>query len=216
MEGNEKMPIIGVVKNFHYESLHSEISPYVFKLKNENINYGFISLRLSKDGNANTIKEIEKIWGKFAPDTPLQYYFMDQDFAQKYKEEKQNAQLSVLFTFLAIIIAALGLFGLTSITIEQRTKEIGIRKTMGASIKSILFLISKEFILLISIATIIAWPVIYFIAKNWLQNFYYRISFRPLDFLAGLFIAIVIAMITISYRTIISVKANPVEALRYE
>jgi putative ABC transport system permease protein len=216
MDDNVKMPIIGVVRDFHYESLHSEIYPYLFRVKNENINYGFISLRLSKNANANTIKEIEKIWGKFAPNAPLQYYFMDQDFAQKYKEEKQNAQLSVLFSFLAIIIAALGLFGLTAITIEQRTKEIGIRKTMGASVSSILYLLSKEFLVLVSVSTIIAWPLIYLIARNWLQNYYYRINLQPFDFLAGLFIAVIIALLTIGYRTLMSARANPVEALRYE
>lgn len=216
VSGDQKLPIIGVVKDFHFESLQNEINPYVFRFKNDNINYGYISLRLSKNAGSNTLNEIEKVWAKFAPGTPVQYYFIDQDFAQKYKEEKQNAQLSVLFTFLAIIIASLGLFGLTSIAIEQRTKEVGIRKSMGASAISILYLFSKEFLVLVSVSTILAWPVIYLIAKNWLQNYYYRITPGLFDFLAELFIALIIAMITISYRTIISARANPVNALRYE
>jgi putative ABC transport system permease protein len=216
VSGDQKVPIIGVVKDFHFESLQNEINPYIFRFKNDNINYGYISLRLTNNAGSNTLNEIEKVWEKFAPGTPIQYYFIDRDFAQKYKEEKQNAQLSVLFTFLAIIIAALGLFGLTSIALEQRTKEVGIRKSMGASATSILYLLSKEFMLLVSVSTILAWPIIYLIAKNWLQNYYYRIALRPFDFLAGLIIALIIAMITIGYRTIISARANPVDSLRYE
>jgi putative ABC transport system permease protein len=216
ISGNEKLTIIGIVKDFHFETLQKEISPYIFKLKNDNINYGYISIRLSTKATANTITKIEKVWKAFASNDPLQYFYMDQDFAQKYKEEKQNAQLSVLFSIIAIIIASLGLFGLTSFTIEQRTKEIGIRKTMGASLGSVFYLISKEFIILISISTLIAWPLIFYVAKNWLQNYYYRITLRPLDFLIGFMIAILITMVTISYRTIKSIRTNPVEALKYE
>jgi len=216
IDTDTKLNIIGVAKNFHFESLQNPINPYVFRVKNENNNWGFISIKLSKSYTSNTIIEIEKVWKEYASNDPLKYFFMDQDFDQKYKEEKQNAQLSVIFSFLAIIIAALGLFGLTSLAIEQRTKEIGIRKTMGASVKSIYYLISKEFIILISIATLIAWPLIYFIANNWLQNYYYRIKLRPFDFLSGFLISIVIALLIISYRTIKTARTNPIEALRYE
>jgi putative ABC transport system permease protein len=215
VEGDNKLSIIGVVRNFHYEALQTEINPYIFRLK-EKTNYGFISLKLSKNATASTIKEIEKVWKDYASNDPIQYFFMDQDFALKYKEEKQNAQLSVIFSILAIIVAALGLFGLTSFTIEQRTKEIGIRKTMGTPLISIFYLISKEFIILVSISTVIAWPLIYFIANNWLQNYYYRITLSPSDFLIGFIIAFVITLITISYRTIKLALTNPIEALRFE
>jgi putative ABC transport system permease protein len=214
--GREMLAIVGVVKNFHFESLQNEIKPYMFKFKNKNMNWRYTSVRLSPKATANTITEIEKVWKKFTSNDPFQYFFMDQDFARKYKEERQYAQLSVIFSILAIIIASLGLFGLTSFTIEQRTKEIGVRKTMGASMASIFYLISKEFILLVSISTLIAWPLIYYIANNWLQNYYYRITIRPFDFLVGFMIVIIIALITISYRTIKSARTNPVEALRYE
>ena len=216
INGDEKLTIIGVVKDFHFESLQNEINPYVFKFKKSDINWGFISIRLTKKASSNTIKEIEKVWKEYSSNEPLQYFFMDQDFALKYKEEKQNAQLSVIFSILAIVIAALGLFGLTSFSIEQRTKEIGIRKTMGASVKSLLYLITKEFILLVIVATLIAWPLIYFIGNNWLQNYYYRISLRPFDFLAGFLIALAIAIITIAFKTIKTARTNPIEALRYE
>ncbi len=216
ISGNDKQTIIGVVKNFNFESLRSEISPYIFRPKGENRNYGYISVRLSKKVTANTIKKVEEAWNEYAPDKPFQYFFMDQDFASKYKDERQNARLSVLFTILALVIASLGLFGLVSFTIEQRTKEIGIRKIMGASVASIFYLVSREFILLVFISALISWLLIYFIARNWLQNFYYRINLQPLDFLTGLIIAFVIAFITIGYRIIKSARTNPVEALRYE
>jgi putative ABC transport system permease protein len=204
------------LSEFSLESLHRDIDPYIFRTKNNNNNYGYISVRLSTGATAKTIKEIEKAWNEFASNEPFQYFFMDQDFAQKYKEERQSAQLSVIFSILAIIIASLGLFGLTSFTIEQRTKEIGVRKTMGASLASIFYLITKEFVFLVFLSAVISWPFLFVIAKNWLQNYYYRISLRPFDFLAGFIIAVVIALITISYRTIQSARTDPVETLRYE
>jgi putative ABC transport system permease protein len=146
----------------------------------------------------------------------LQYFFLDQDFAQKYREEKQSAQLAAVFSILAIIIASLGLFGLTSFTMEKRTKEIGIRKILGSSTASILYLVMKDFMIFLSISALISWPVIYFAARNWLENYHYKIHLRPFDFLSGFIAALVIAMITISYRTIKSATTNPVEALRYE
>jgi putative ABC transport system permease protein len=216
IDGYERLNLVGVVKNFHYESLQSQINPYIFRLKDDGSNYGFFSIRLSTKASEKTIREIEKVWDEFASDNPLQYFFMDQEFAQKYKEEKQSAQLSAIFSILAVIIASLGLFGLTSFTIEQRTKEIGIRKSMGATASGIFYLVSKEFIFLVSISTLIAWPLIYFLAKKWLQNFYYRTEIRPLDFLIGFLVAIAVAVFTISYRTIKTARTNPVEALRYE
>ena len=216
IDGQKKFPIIGVVKDFHYESMRAEISPYVLRFKTENDNYGYFSLRLSKNASSVSIREVENIWKKFAPETPMQYYFLDQDFDQKYKEEKQNSRLAILFTILAIFIAGLGLFGLTSISIEQRTKEIGIRKTMGATPAEIIFILSKEFVMIVSIATIIAWPIIFLLAKNWLQNYYYRINLKAVDFIAGLLIAVLITIIVIGYHTIKSSRSNPVDALRYE
>jgi len=212
----EKLSVVGVVKNFHFESLQNKINPYMFKFKGDSNNYGYYSLRLTPGATSHTIKQIERVWNEFATDDPFQYFFMDQEFAQKYREEKQNAQLSIIFSILAIIIASLGLFGLTSFTIEQRTKEIGIRKTMGAGMFSIFYVITREFILLVSISTLISWPLIYFVAQNWLQHYYYRISLRPFDFLSGFLISLVIALLTISFRTLRSARMNPVEALRYE
>ena len=212
----EYLPIIGVVSNFHFESLRNEIAPYLFIFKKEDNNWGYISIRLAAGNTANTIKEIEKVWREFSANDPMQYFFMDKDFERLYKEEKQSASLSVLFTFLAILIASLGLFGLTSFTVEQRTKEMGVRKAMGATVSSLFVLISKEIVALVCISTLIAWPMVYFISKNWLQNYYYRIDLPVFDFLLGFIIAISIAILTISYRTIKSAMVNPSESLRYE
>jgi putative ABC transport system permease protein len=216
VNGNERIPIIGVVKNFHYQSLQTGINPYVFRLKTDDDNYGYISIRLSAKASAKTIREIEKVWDEFTVNDSFQFFFMDQDFAQKYKEEKQSARLSLIFSIMAIIIACLGLFGLMSFTIEQRTKEIGIRKSMGASVTGIFYLITREIILLVFVSTLISWPLIYYVANNWLKNYYYRINLRPYDFLLGFLVALTIALATVVFHAIKLSKTNPVEALRYE
>jgi len=210
------LPIIGVVNDFDSESLRSEISPNIFKFKSKDNNWGYFSIRLSKGTSVATINEIEKVWKEYTSNDPLQYFFMDKDFEKLYKEEKQSANLAVLFTALAILIASLGLFGLTSFTIEQRTKEMGVRKAMGAKVSTLFFLISKEIVVLISISTLIAWPIIYFVSKSWLQNYHYRIGLPLFDFILGFVVAIVIALITISHRTLKAARVNPAESLRYE
>jgi putative ABC transport system permease protein len=147
---------------------------------------------------------------------PLQYYFVDADFERMYIQEKQNAQMAVIFAVLAIFIAALGLFGLTSFTVEQRTKEIGVRKAMGSSIAGIYVEISKEIVVLVSISALIAWPIIYYLAGKWLQNFYFKIDPDVFSFVAGLTIALGIAVITISYRVLKAARVNPAQSLKYE
>jgi putative ABC transport system permease protein len=210
------IPIVGVSNNFHFQSLHNRINPYIMRFKIEGFNFGFVSIKFEGNATSATIDQIETVWKKFASNNPLQYFFMNNDFNQMYKVERQNAQLSVLFAILGILIAALGLFGLTSFTIEQRTKEVGVRKALGATNSSVFYLISKEIIVLVCIATLIAWPLIYFAANKWLQNYYYRIDLQIMEFVLGFLIAISIALITISYRTIKSVRINPALTLRYE
>lgn len=210
------MPIIGVVEDFHFRSLHSRIEPYMFRFKNEDIQWGFVSVRINPESPNKTLQEIEKVWKSFTLNEPMQYFFLDEDLKTLYNEEQQNAKLSIVFTILAIVIASLGLFGLTSFTVEQRTKEIGIRKALGASVGTIFYLISKEIIILVSISTVIAWPLIFIIARNWLQNYHYKITLNVFDFLIGFIIAIAIAVITISYRTLKTARLNPSESLRYE
>ena len=210
------MPIIGVCNDFHFQSLHSRINPYILRFKGEENNWGYVTVKFNSDANVKSIKQIEDIWKRFASNNPLQYFFMSDDFSHMYKAERQNAELSIVFAILGIFIAALGLFGLTSFTIEQRTKEVGVRKALGASGLSIIYLISKEIVMLVCIATAVAWPLIYFIARNWLHNYYYRIHLHLFEFIIGFVVAILIALGTISYKTMKSVKINPANTLRYE
>jgi putative ABC transport system permease protein len=211
-----EMPIIGLVKDFHYESLRNDIMPYVFRFKNEDIRWGYISIRLSPQASSDIISRIENVWASYTGNEPMQHFFMEKDFERMYKEEKQNGQLSILFTILGIMIASLGLYGLTSFTVISRTKEIGVRKTFGASITDIWYLISKEIIILLTISTVLAWPLVYWVADIWLRNYHYRIDLRLTDFIAGFLIALAIALLTTSYRTILAASSNPSISLRYE
>jgi putative ABC transport system permease protein len=208
--------IIGVVKNFNFESLRNPISPYMLQFKKDNILWGYLSVKLNGQNIAQTISEIEKVWKEYLADDPLQYYFLDEDFEQMYSQEKQNAQMAVIFSILAIFIAGLGLYGLTSFTVEQRTKEIGVRKAMGSSAIGIYYVISKEIMVLVTISAIISWPVIYYAAGNWLENFHYRINLGIFIFLAGLGIALTIALVTISYKVLQAARLNPAQSLKYE
>jgi putative ABC transport system permease protein len=210
------LPIIGVVKDFNFESLRNPINPYIFKFQNDNMLWGYLTVKIAALNYSNTITQIENKWKEYTANNPLQYYFLDEDFEQMYIQEKQNAQMAVIFSILAIFIAALGLFGLTSFTVEQRTKEIGVRKAMGSSVTGIYIVISKEVIILVSISALIAWPIIYYIAGRWLENFYYRINLGVFSFVAGLTVALGIAILTISYRILRAARVNPAQSLKYE
>jgi putative ABC transport system permease protein len=212
----EYLPILGVVKNFNFESLRNPIEPYILKFQNDGMLWGYVTVKISALNYTNTISQIEKVWKEFMSNDPMQYYFLDKDFEQMYKQEKQNAQMAVIFSILAIFIAALGLFGLTSFTVEQRTKEIGVRKAMGSSVTGIYIVISREVIILVSVSALLAWPLIYFLADKWLQNFYYRINLGAMSFVAGLTIALGIALLTISYRILRAARVNPSQSLKYE
>jgi putative ABC transport system permease protein len=216
IEGNKYLPILGVVRNFNFESLQNPIQPYIFKLENENTMWGYITVKLSALNYSTTISAIEAAWKEYSGNSPMQYFFVNEDFERMYKQENQNAKLAVIFATLAIFIASLGLFGLTSYTVEQRTKEIGVRKAMGSSVIGIYLEISKEIIVLVSISALIAWPMIYYIAGRWLENFYYRISPGVFSFIAGFAIALGIAIFTISIRVIKAARMNPARSLKYE
>ena len=209
-------PVLGVVKNFNFESLRNPINPYIMKVQDRNFFWGYVTVRLRPGDLEKTIAAIEAKWNEFVPGSPMQYYFLDEDFEKMYIQEKQNAQMAVIFSILAIFIAALGLFGLTSFTVEQRTKEIGVRKAMGSSIGGIYVEISKEIVILVSISALIAWPVMYYWSGKWLENFYFRISPGLFSFASGLIIAIGIALLTISYRIMKAARVNPAQSLKYE
>jgi putative ABC transport system permease protein len=209
-------PVIGVVKNFNFESLRNPVNPYIMKFQDKRMLWGYITVRLKPGDYSKTIAAIEAKWKEFVPNSPLSYYFLDEDFEKMYIQEKQNAQMAVIFSILAILIATLGLFGLTSYTVEQRTKEIGVRKAMGSSIGGIYVEISKEIVILVSISALLAWPVVYYWAGKWLENFYFRINVGLFSFIAGLIIAMGIAVATISYRIMRAARINPAQSLKYE
>ena len=206
--------IVGVAKDFHYESVHQRIRPLLIFLNRGQT--AFLPIRLSTTDYSGTISEIEKLWKKFVPDKPIEYYFLNENFNQLYREEQKTGQIFTTFSIISILIACLGLLGLASFTAERRTKEIGIRKVMGASTSRIILLLSKEFIKWVLIANIIAWPVAYYFMNSWLESFAYRISFPYGILFVSASLAIIIALITVSSQAIRAANSNPVKSLRYE
>ncbi|OFY66979.1 MAG: hypothetical protein A2Y71_15990, partial [Bacteroidetes bacterium RBG_13_42_15] len=208
--------VIGIVKDFHFTSLREVIQPYIFLNAGSQQNWGYFSIKMMPENVNQTVKQVEKIWKDFTNDYPIQYFFMDEDFNRQYQEDRRTGSLSLVFGILAIFIASLGLYGLTSFTVEQRTKEIGIRKIQGADISMIIYLMLKESTIMIAIATVIGWVLSYLYLSNWLENYSYRISLSPADFILSLVIILLISWLTISYWTIKAARTNPAEALRYE
>ena len=206
--------IIGVVSDFHIGSLKQEIKPLVLPYLRRLPMY--IAIRLHPGNVAEAISAVEKTWKKLAPNQPFSYTFLDQDYARLYNREQQMSHVFQIFSGLAILIACLGLFGLAAFTTQQRTKEIGIRKILGASVSGIIYLLSKDFLKLVIIANIIAWPIAYYAMNQWLQGFAYRINLGIGTFILSGLIALLIAILTVSYQAIKAARANPVEALRYE
>jgi len=209
--------IIGVVKNYHHVSLHREIMPHIFNINPRN--YGslrFIFIKIASENIPNTLEYIRETTMTFAPDYPYEYSFLDQGVGDLYQAEQKLGEIFSTFAFLAIFISCLGIFGLASFTAERRTKEIGIRKVLGASISSIMVLLSKEFSRWILLANVIAWPIGWFAMHKWLQNFAYRSSLNPLLFLLAGLLSLVIAALPVSYQAIKAAVADPIDSLRYE
>jgi putative ABC transport system permease protein len=209
-------PIIGIVKDFIFETQKNQIAPFIFRLKPENNWNGYITVKISPQNYRETIRKIETSWKEFTRDEPIKYTFVDDIIKQLYTTERQNSHIAVISSILALFIAALGLYGLTSYTVENRTKEIGVRKAMGSSVLNISYRISRETVILVAISAILSFPVIYYVSGKWLENFYYRISPGALTFLGGLITVMMIALLTISYRTIKAARVNPAHSLRYE
>jgi len=212
----ESFQIAGVLKDFHIRSLHRPIGPYLILPASEDQQWGYLSVKVSPEGMSQTVDRIEQTWKKFTDNDPMLYFFMDNEYASLYQEEQRSSSLAVAFAVLTIFIASLGLFGLTSYTAEQRTREIGIRKAMGSSVSGIVQMIGKETLRLILLALVISWPLAYYFLVNWLTNYPYRVSLQPWDFIATLLIIVVVAFITISYQTIRAARKNPAHSLRYE
>ena len=208
-----KYHVIGVVRDFNFNSLHDVVTPLVFLLEPQN---GSIAFRVNTANIGNLISSIQQIYKRAAPGQPFRYSFMDADFNKTYRAEQKMAGLSITFSILAILIACLGLFGLITYAATQRTKEIGIRKVLGASISNVVTMLSKDFLKLVLIAALIAFPVGWWAMNKWLQSFAYRIHVSWWIFLVAGITAILIALITVSFQAIKAAVANPVESLRTE
>lgn len=210
----ERGRIVGVVKDFHLRSLHSPIEPLYIYLSESD--FSNVAIKIKSTNIPATIDYVEGVFKKLSPNYPFSYSFFDEVFERAYFTERRMGRVFGAFAILAIFIACLGLFGLAIFAAEQRIKEIGIRKVLGASVLKIFMLLSKEFIRWVLLANFIAWPIAYFAMNRWLQNFAYRINIGIVAFLISGGTALLIAYLTVSYQSIKSARANPVDSLRYE
>jgi putative ABC transport system permease protein len=214
----EKMDytVRGIVKDSHFESLHNAVNPIAITLLPEKSHAQYLAVRISGNKMPETLAYIEKVWKKFVVDEPFDYYLLDEELDALYNEEETTANIFAIFSFLAIFIAILGLLGMASHTAEQKTREIGIRKAMGASMPKITVMLSTQFTRWVVWANLIAFPVAYAGMKLWLGKFAYHINMEAWFFLLAAILALFIALITVSFQAIRSARANPVLALQYE
>ncbi|MFC2167231.1 FtsX-like permease family protein, partial [Acidobacteriota bacterium] len=207
--------IIGVVKNFHIESLHEVIQPVIISL-GRNDPFRFLSIRIDKDNVSGTLNELRQKWIGIFPGVPFKYSFFDEDFDALYKAEDRLGKIFVYFTVLALVIACLGLLGLAAFVSQRRAKEIGIRKVLGANSAQVVLLLLKEFVILVGVANIIAWPLAYVLMRGWLQNFAYRISISLVIFIIAGFLALILAVLTVGFQSLKTATSDPVKSIRYE
>ena len=210
-------PIVGVVEDFHFQSLHQEILPLVMS----HIHYGDgrvgqVALRIAGDDVQNTLAALEDIWKGFGTDMPFEFSFLTDELNQLYEQEQRAARVFGLFAGLAILIACLGLLGLAAFSAERRTKEIGIRKVLGATGRNIIVLLSRDFVRLVLVAFVVAVPVAYLAMQRWLEDFAFRIELGPAVFALAGGGALLIALLTVSFQAIRAAMTNPVDSLRYE
>jgi hypothetical protein len=211
----KKGTIIGVLKDFHFNSLHTQINPLILRL-GENLEWGSALVRTEPGKTKQALASLEKICKELNPKFPFTYKFSDEEYQKLYKSEQIIGQLANCFAFLAIFISCLGLLGLVIFASEQRAKEFGIRKVLGASPVSLFKLLSKEFLALVLIAMVVASPLAWIEMNNWLQNYVYRISISWWMFAVAGALALLIALITVSFQAIKAAIANPVNNLRTE
>ncbi len=213
-DGMEDATIIGVVKDFHLYSKQEDIEPLMMYINPEY--YNMIGVRIEPNDAASTLAYMEDKWKQIDPESSFQYSFLDETYQKLYRSEERIGQLFTVFSLLAILIASLGLFGLASFMTERRTKEIGIRKVLGATISNIIAMISREFVVLVVISGIIAIPIAYYFMNKWLDNFAYHITISVGVFLLATILALCIALLTVSFQAMKAALANPVKSLRYE
>ena len=209
-----KKRVIGVIQDYHYYSLHSKIEPAVYIIDNERNRT--LCVKLNKSAIKETVEFIESKWNELFPGVPFEMVFANEQLKEYYEDEENTMKLFTFFTLLSIIISCLGLYGLISYIVEQRTKEIGIRKVMGSKTSQIVSLLTKNFIKLVLIAGIIASPIAWYFMDKALQNFAYRINISWYYFVIAIVVALIIAILTILYHALKTANKNPVDALKYE
>lgn len=213
----EKGKILGVVKDYHFKSMHNAIEPLLmFEDDRNQLSYWNIAVRLTPDNMSQTLDQLEKTWSAIIPDFPFDYEFLDDKIDQYYKSDRYFAAVFSVFSSMAIVVSCLGLIGLVAFTTQRRAKEIGVRKVLGASIGTILSLLSKDYLKLILLAALVAIPLAYYVMNNWLGNFEYRIGIKPHVFILGLLITLVLSWLSVSYLSFRAAKSNPVDSLRAE
>jgi putative ABC transport system permease protein len=213
--GGTRGKLIGVVKDFHFESLHQEVTPMIFiPISQGGANY--VAVKINGKDLQQGIAHLETLWKKMLPGRPFEYQFMDDRYGRLYEAEQKEGTLFTIFSGLAIFIACLGLFGLATFNTMQRVKEIGIRKVLGASVPSILTLLSKEILILIAAANLVAWPVAWYFMNQWLNSFAYHIDMNIVAYVLSALASIAVALITVSSQTIKAAMTNPANTLRYE
>jgi len=210
--------VIGVVRDYHQLPLTQEMKPLYIRISPEDKYnpYRMLSVRIAPGGISSTLNIIETKWNEIYPNHPFDYFFLDESFGEQFQEIERTKILSSYFAGLAIFIACLGLYGLASFMTEQRTKEIGIRKVLGATTSKIVYLISKDLVKMVALANAIAWPVAYLLMRNWLSAFPYRVNITVLTFLFSGIVVLIIGLATVSYQSIKVAVANPANSLRYE
>ena len=207
--------IIGVVEDFNFRSLKYKIDPQMLMLHpSRPIRYALV--KIAAEDAQFTIDSLKRAWSKINPDLPFNYYYLDEVVASNYRNEQKWSRISRYAASIAIVIACLGLFGLVSLVVAHRSKEIGIRKVLGASVPGIVKLLSSDFMLLILLSNILSWPVGYFIMKQWLRNYTYHTDLKLYVFITATFITVLITLLTISYHSVKAALANPVDSLKYE
>ncbi len=213
--GNPNMQIIGVVRDFNFQSLHEPIQPMVMHM-NDMARLNSIFVRIAPSQTQQAIEIMEAEWRKIIPGLPFGFSFLDENLARQYDAEQRWSDVVRYSSFFAILVACLGLFGLAALLMRERTKEIGVRKVLGATVPSVTGLLSKDFVKLVLVANFIAWPVAWFAMNEWLQSFAYRIDIGWWVFALAGGLALVIALLTVSTQAVKAALANPVESLRYE
>jgi ABC-type antimicrobial peptide transport system permease subunit len=210
--------VIGVVRDYHQLPVTQEIKPIYIRISPKDIYnpYRMLSVRIAPGNLSRTLNFIKKKWNEIFPNHPFDYFFLDESFGEQFREIERTKKLTSYFAGLAILIACLGLYGLASYMAEQRTKEIGIRKVLGATTSGIVYLISRDLTKMVALANAIAWPLAYFLMRNWLTSFPYRINIAVLTFLFSGFAVLLIGLATVSYQSIKAGLTNPVDSLKYE